>query len=93
VHPPDRTKKKKKPLQPLHWKSRPPLFTGFNRVKISPTPSTCWMEGIFALGWPDWAYYFREAPLTTGWWDAAIGHEPYVNVNNLGCDPLSTSEP
>jgi hypothetical protein len=26
---------------------------------VSPTPSTCWMEGIFSLGWPDWACYFR----------------------------------
>jgi hypothetical protein len=33
------------------------------------------------------------APLTTGWWDPAVCHEPCVNVNNLGCDPLSTSEP
>jgi hypothetical protein len=32
-------------------------------------------------------------PLTTGWWDPAVCHEPCVNVNNLGCDPLSTSEP
>jgi hypothetical protein len=49
--------------------------------------------GIFGLGWPDWACYFKEAPLATGWWDPAVCHEPYVNVNNLGCDPLSTSEP
>jgi hypothetical protein len=34
-----------------------------------------------------------EAPLTTSWWDPAICHELSVNVNNLGCDPLSTSEP
>jgi hypothetical protein len=32
------------------------------------------------------------APLTTSWWDPAVCHEPSVNVNNLGCDPLSTSE-
>jgi hypothetical protein len=61
---------------------------------VIPTPSTCWMEGIFGLGCPDWACYFRGgAPLTTGWWDPAVCHEPSVNVNNLGCDPLSTSEP
>jgi hypothetical protein len=36
---------------------------------------------------------FRGTPLTTGGWDPAVCHEPYVNVNNLGCDPLSTSEP
>jgi hypothetical protein len=32
------------------------------------------------------------APLTTGWWDPAVCHEPSVNVNNLGCDSLSTSD-
>jgi hypothetical protein len=31
-------------------------------------------------------------PLTTGW-DPAVCHEPCVNVNNLGYNPLSTSEP
>jgi hypothetical protein len=54
---------------------------------VSLTPFTCWMEGIFGLGWPDCASYFRETPFTTGWWDPAVCHEPYVNVNNLGCDP------
>jgi hypothetical protein len=46
--------------------------------------------------WPGMARlccYFRGTPLTTGWWDPAVCHEPCVNVNNLGCDPLSTSEP
>jgi hypothetical protein len=33
------------------------------------------------------------APLTTGWWDPAVCQEPSVDVSNLGCDPLSTSEP
>jgi hypothetical protein len=33
------------------------------------------------------------APLTTGWWDPVVYHESYVNVKNMGCDPLSTSEP
>jgi hypothetical protein len=62
---------------------------------ISPTPSTCKAEGIFGLGWPDWACYFKVggAPLTICWQDPATYHEPSVNVNNLGCDPLSTSEP
>jgi hypothetical protein len=59
----------------------------------SPNPSTCWMEGIGVLEWPDWAYYFRGAPLTTGWCDPDVCYEPYVNVNNLGCDPLSTAKP
>jgi hypothetical protein len=45
------------------------------------------------LWWPDWAHYFRGPPLTTGWWAPAISSEPSVNVNNLGCDPLSTPEP
>jgi hypothetical protein len=60
---------------------------------VSPTTSTCWMEAIFAMGWPDWTHYFRGTPLTTGWWDPAAYHEQCVNVNNLECDPLSTSEP
>jgi hypothetical protein len=60
----------------------------------SPTPSTWQAEGIFGLGCPDWAYYFSGgAPLTISWWDPAVFHEPYINVNNLGYDPLSMSEP
>jgi hypothetical protein len=27
---------------------------------VSSTPSTWWAEGIFGLGWPDWASYFRR---------------------------------
>jgi hypothetical protein len=40
-----------------------------------------------------------DAPWTTGWWHPAVCHEPFVNVNNLGCrsqgidNPLLTSEP
>jgi hypothetical protein len=49
--------------------------------------------GKFFPGMPDWACYFRGASLTTGWWDPAVCHEPCVNVNNLWCDPSSTSEP
>jgi hypothetical protein len=63
------------------------------REDVSPTPSTCWVEGKFGLRWPDWACYFRGSPMTTRWWDPAVCHEPCVNINNLGCDPLSTSEP
>jgi hypothetical protein len=33
------------------------------------------------------------ALLTTGWGVPDVCHEPSVKVNNLGCDPLSTSEP
>jgi hypothetical protein len=51
------------------------------------------VEGIFALGWPDWACYFMGTALTTVSWDPAVYHEPYVNVKNLGCDHLSTSDP
>jgi hypothetical protein len=37
--------------------------------------------------------YFRGGGLlTTSWWDPAVCHEPYIKVNNLGCDPLSASE-
>jgi hypothetical protein len=39
---------------------------------VSPTLSTCQEEGIFDLGWPDWACYIRGPPLTTCWWDPAI---------------------
>jgi hypothetical protein len=60
---------------------------------VSPTPSTWQVAKIFGLWWPDWTCYFRRALLTTGWWDPAVCHEPSVNVNNLGDDPLSTSEP
>jgi hypothetical protein len=57
---------------------------------VSLTPSTWQAEEIFALGLSDWAGYFRVAPLTTTWWDPAVCHESYVNVNNLEYDPLST---
>jgi hypothetical protein len=60
---------------------------------VGPTPSTWQAEGIFGLRWPGWACYFRRTPLTTGWWDPAGCHQPFVKVNSLGCDPLSTSEP
>jgi hypothetical protein len=50
-------------------------------------------ERSFSWGWLDWACYFRGAPLTTGWWDPAVCREPYVNVNNLEYDTLSTSQP
>jgi hypothetical protein len=36
---------------------------------------------------------FWGASLTIGHQDPAVCHEPSVNVNNLGCDPLSTSKP
>jgi hypothetical protein len=35
VHPPDRIKKKKKTQKgALHWKSRPPVSVGLNRVEM-----------------------------------------------------------
>jgi hypothetical protein len=61
--------------------------------EVNPTSYTCQAEGIFGLGWLDWACYFRGAPLTTGWWDPTVCHQPSVNVNSLGCDALTTSEP
>jgi hypothetical protein len=60
---------------------------------ISPTLSTCWVEGIFGLGWPHRACYFREGSIDYRGWDPALCHEPCVNVNNLGCDLLSASGP
>jgi hypothetical protein len=92
VHTPGRIKKNSKRSTTQEVKASSFYWTQQSRG-VSPTPSTCWMEGIFALRWPDWACYFRRAPLTTGWWDPAVCHEQRVNVNNLGCDPLSTSEP
>jgi hypothetical protein len=55
-------------------------------------PHVGWKEffpGMTRLG----LLFERGAPLTIGWWDPVVCHEPYVNVNNLGYDPLSTSEP
>jgi hypothetical protein len=92
MHPPDRIKKNSKRNTTLEVKTSSFYWTQ-QSGDVSPTPSTCWMEGIFALGWADWVCYFRGAPLTLGWWDPTVCHEPYVYVNNLGCDPLSTSEP
>jgi hypothetical protein len=91
VHPPDRIKKTKK--EALHWKSRPPVFIGLNRVKVLVLilPHVGWRE---FLPWDaQIGPVILGAPLSTGWWDLAVCHEPYINVYNLGCDPLSTSEP
>jgi hypothetical protein len=94
VHPPDWKKKTQK--GPLHWKLRTPVFIWLNRVEmlLLLLPHVGWRE-FFGLGCTDWACYFMGggAPLTTGWWDPAVCHKPYVNANNLGCDPLSKSEP
>jgi hypothetical protein len=98
VHPPDRIKKRKKEKKTqkkstiLEAKTSSFYWTQ-QSGDVSPTPSTWQAEGIFGLGWPDWACYFRGAPLTTGWWDPAVCPETYVNANNLGCDPLSTAKP
>jgi hypothetical protein len=81
-YPPDRQKKKSQ-KGALHWRSSPPVNKVEMLVLLLP----------HGLRWPDWTCYFREAPLTTGWWDPAVYHEPCVNINNLGCDPSSTSEP
>jgi hypothetical protein len=34
VLPPDRIKKKKNSKGALHWRSRPPVFIGLNRVEV-----------------------------------------------------------
>jgi hypothetical protein len=34
VHPPDKIKKKKTQKGALHWRSRPPVFIGINRVEM-----------------------------------------------------------
>jgi hypothetical protein len=83
VHPPDRIEKKKK--NPLHWKSRPPVFIGLNRVEVLALllPHVGWRE---FLPWDGQIgpVILGGAPLTAGWWDPAVCHEPFVNVNNLG---------
>jgi hypothetical protein len=87
VHPPDRIKKKKTQKGALQWKSRPPVFFWTQQSgDVSPTPSTCRQREFLIC-------YFRGAPLTTGWWDPPLCHEPSVNINNLGCDPLLATEP
>jgi hypothetical protein len=93
VHPPDRIKKTK--LKKEHYTGGQDFqfLLESTEWRCCSTPSTCQAEGIFGLGWPDWACYFRGAPLTTGWRDPAVCHEPCVNVSNLGGDPLSTSQP
>jgi hypothetical protein len=92
MHPPDRIFKKKELKKPLHWKSSPSVFIGLNRVEVL-VLLLPHVGGNLGPGMSNWACYFRGPPLTTGWWDPAVCHEPYVNVNNLGCDPLSTSGP
>jgi hypothetical protein len=73
---------------------RPPVFIGLNRLEMLVLflPHVGWREflpwdvqiGPVILG---------GAPLTTCLWDCAVCYEPYIDVNNLGCDPLSISEP
>jgi hypothetical protein len=101
VHPPDRiyknktNKQKKTQKGALCWKSRPPVFIGLNRVKVLvlPFPHVGWKEFLLWDGQIG-PVILVGTPLTTGWWNpAAVCHEPCVNVNNLVCDPLSTSEP
>jgi hypothetical protein len=86
-------KKKKNSKRSTTLEVKTSSFYWSQQSDVSPTPSIWQAERIFGLGWPDWACYFRGPPLTTGWWDPALCYEPSVNVNNLGCDPLWTSEP
>jgi hypothetical protein len=92
VHPPDRIRNKNSKRSTTLKVKTSRFYWSQQSGDVSPI-STYQAEGIFGLEWPDWACYFRETPLTTGWWDPAVCHEPSVNVNNLGYDPLSTSEP
>jgi hypothetical protein len=85
VHPLDRIKKKNsKRSTTLEVKTFSFYWTQQSR-DVSPTPSTCQAEGIFGLGWPDWACYFflGGALLTTGWWDPAICQEPSVKMSTI----------
>jgi hypothetical protein len=92
VHPPDKFFLISKRSTTLEVKTSS-FYWSQQSGDVTLTPSIWQVEGVLDLGCPDWAYYFRGAPLTTGWWDPAVCHEPYVNVNNLGYDSLSTSEP
>jgi hypothetical protein len=56
-------------------------------VLVSLLPHVGWREFLA------WDGHIGPVILTTGWWDPAVCDEPGVNVNNLRCDPLSTSEP
>jgi hypothetical protein len=92
VHPPGRIKKKPQ-KGTLHRKSKLPVFTGLNRVEVLVLllPHVGWRE---FLPWDG-----QIGPVILGGSidcrlvGSAVCHEPSVNVNNLGCDPLSTSEP
>jgi hypothetical protein len=86
--------KKKTQKGVLYWRSRPPVFIGVNKVEMLVLLLSHVGRREF-LAWDDQIgpVILGGSPLTTGWWDPAVCHEPSVNVNNLGCDPLSTSEP
>jgi hypothetical protein len=94
VHPPDRIKKKI--LKKEHCAGGQDFQFLLESTEWRCKSYSCHMcdRGNF-LGWDDQIglIIFRRAPLTTGWWDPAVCHEPCINVNNLGCDSLSTSEP
>jgi hypothetical protein len=85
MHPPDRIKTNKKE----HYTGSQDLQFLLDSTPgdVSPTPSIWHAEEILALRWPDWASYCRGAPLTTGWWDPAVCHEPFVNVRKLDVIP------
>jgi hypothetical protein len=92
VHTPDRIKKK---IQKgtLHWSSRPPVFIGVNRVEMLVLLLPHVRQREF-LAWDGQIgpVILGGVPLTIGWWDPAVCPELFVNVDNLGYDPLSTSE-
>jgi hypothetical protein len=67
-------------------------FFGINRVEmlVLLLPHVRQRE---LLAWDGQLWPIILAALTTDLWDPAVCHEPYVDVNNLGHDLLSTSEP
>jgi hypothetical protein len=87
VHPPDRIKKKKTQKGALHWKSRPPVFIGLNRMEVLALLLPHVGQRKF-LAWDDQMGGSVDCSLV-----GSCCHEPCVNVNNLECDLLSTSEP
>jgi hypothetical protein len=94
VHPPGSIKNKNSKKKALHWRSSRPAFIGVNRLEMLVLLLPYGRQKKF-LAWDDQIgpVILGGTPLTTGWWDPAVCHEPCVNVNNLGFDPLSTSEP
>jgi hypothetical protein len=83
VNPPDRIKKHSKRNTTLKVKTSN-YYWAQQSEDVSHITSTCQAEEIFGLELLDGACYFRGPPLTTGWWDPAVCHEPCVKIQQSG---------